>query len=362
MDDLKSRLATLLSKSKWTEKEKQWLLTYLEESGDNELQEIMIKRFDEEDDQFAFDPELSAVMRREIRRSLGFGRSRARVVNIWLKRIAVAASVIVLSVLAWQFFQRDNDFVKPVKEKVKELSFLSLTLKRETNNTNKEKSIQLPDGSTVLLAGNSEISFMYPFIEKRDITLVGNALFKIAKDDSKPFTVISNEISTTALGTEFTVLTQKIQGQVIVRLYEGKVVIKATGNAKKKLKEDVYLLPGQVFVYNSLRDAKIKSFKFTREDDVAGRLKEETQPDNPDIPKNEKGSWYMFNNQPLAQVLDDLAGLYELKIVYNKKDLENIYLIGQYRKSESLDSILKRICKINNLSFVRKDSVITISK
>src|SRR5207253_1857642 len=79
----------------------------------------------------------------------------------------------------------------------------------ETNVTGKQKNVQLPDGSLIVLANKSELTWREPFINKREITLLGKAYFKVAKNKTKPFTVISRDISTTALGTQFTVTTFK---------------------------------------------------------------------------------------------------------------------------------------------------------
>jgi hypothetical protein len=40
--------------------------------------------------------------------------------------------------------------------------------------------------------------------------------------------------------------------------------------------------------------------------------------DNPSMPHKE-GSWYMFNNQPLIEVFDELEQMFNVHIVYAKK-------------------------------------------
>ena len=72
--------------------------------------------------------------------------------------------------------------------------------------------------------------------------------------------VRSGEISTTALGTEFSVTAFEGTDSIIVRLYEGKVVVKAADRAVSTMKKEVYLLPGQEFVYGG-QTGTIRSFK-----------------------------------------------------------------------------------------------------
>jgi ferric-dicitrate binding protein FerR (iron transport regulator) len=176
----------------------------------------------------------------------------------------------------------------------------------EVNTSGKEKRVQLPDGSLIVLADKSEIGYREPFRDKRDITLRGKAYFKVAKDKTRPFTVISGVVSTTALGTEFTVTAFENTSQIIVRLYEGKVVIKPVEKGNLKLRKEVYLLPGQQFVYGGKSVTKMKMAPST-EATPEELLVRELPLDNPSIPQDNEGSWYMFNNQSLDQVFDQLA-------------------------------------------------------
>ena len=108
---------------------------------------------------------------------------------------------------------------------------------------------------------------------------------------------------------------------------------------------------------------KIIARSFGSKEKKAGEpvLSEGSPDDNPFI-QDDKGSWYMFNNQSLAQVLDQLAVLYNVRIVYNKKDVKHIYFTGRYNKTDSLETILARIGKLNELTIVKNDTVFTISK
>ena len=133
-------------------------------------------------------------------------------------------------------------------------------VRHETNTTGKEKKLPLPDGSLIVLADKSEVTYEEPFTEKRHITLTGKAWFKVAKDTAHPFTVISGDVATTALGTAFSVTAYKSTDSITIRLYEGKVVVKAASNTVNNLKKGVFLLPGQEFVYDG-ENVKVRMFK-----------------------------------------------------------------------------------------------------
>ncbi len=281
---------------------------------------------------------------------------------------SIAASVLVIVGLGWKLWNnaKSNETNAPlVKEgSNKPKDSLIAFVRHEVNSSGQTKTLLLSDGSVIILSDRSEVSFQEPFTgNQRNIFLVGKAYFKVAKDKTKPFAVVSGDISTTALGTEFTVTAFENANSITVRLYEGKVVIKPVGNHNLTLKKDVYLLPGQEFVYESKTTRpKVKTFKLNGGVAPEEVISEELARDLPSLPQNRKGSWYMFNNQSLAEVLGILEQMYNVKIDYNIDDIRQIYFTGQFDREESVEIILKQISILNNLSVTRKDNLYTISK
>lgn len=298
------------------------------------------------------------------------GEPEAKVVNIaWYKtaifRWTAAAAACILVILWWNgklFIDNPDEQSVVAQNTNNRTDSVSHIVRRETNTTGKEKRIQLSDGSLIVLADKSEIAYHEPFIDKRDITLKGKAYFKVAKDEAKPFRVISGDISTTALGTEFTVTAFEKSTQIIVRLYEGKVVVKSVKQGNKKLKSDIYLKPGEEFVYGHQNVAEVKEFKLNADAVPEKIISQELSRDDLLIPENIEGSWYMFNNQSLAQVFDQLAEMYQVEIVYNKQEVQDLYFIGKYKRSDSIENILKEIATLNSLKVTRQDNVFSIIK
>lgn len=285
----------------------------------------------------------------------------------WYKRkavrlITVAASVIWvigLGILLFTLNAPDRQSVTLQNNQEANSSPLSF-VHHEINTTGKDKRIKLPDGSLIILSNKSEVIYRQPFIVSRDITLIGKAYFKVTSDKTRPFTVISGDIATKALGTEFTITELKKAKQIIVRLYEGKVVIRPVNKGNKKMNSDVYLLPGQYFMYDANKKSNVKTFKF-RDSRVPDEVMD-SESDDPSLPQNSQGSWYMFNNQKLEHVLPELAALHGVSIVYNKQDIQKIYFTGKYNSAESIEAILKRIGMLNNLTITKKDSAFIISR
>jgi transmembrane sensor len=103
------------------------------------------------------------------------------------------------------------------------------------------RDVMLADGSVVHLDVASEISVRMSS-SKRDIVLVdGRALFEVAHDSSRPFTVAAGRSRTTALGTKFQV--QREGQSVLVTLAEGSVAV--SGDASPAPKWSEKLIPGE---------------------------------------------------------------------------------------------------------------------
>ncbi len=293
-------------------------------------------------------------------------KTKARLYKIAIST-AIAASIILVIGFTSGLFRNHE----PVERSLASVSnekkgSLPAFVRHQKNTSGKPKRIILKDGSEVILSDKSEVSYNQPFIgNTRDITLKGRAYFKVTKDKTKPFTVFSGDISTTVLGTRFTVTAYENANNINIRLYEGKVVVKPVVGVKKKLTNDFYLLPGQELIYNNISaTAKLRKFKAENTNTVrvnnSGDINQEN--DVPAIPFNEKGSWYMFNNQSLEQVFNLLENMYDVRILYSKADVHNRYFIGKFEKSDSLENVLKQITALNNLKLTKKNNKFIISK
>ena len=144
-----------------------------------------------------------------------------------------------------------------------------------------------------------------------------------------------------------------------VRLYNGRVVIRPVAMVNNLMKKDVYLLPGQEFVYGP-NTTTVRTFGTNNNNNVKVNKDNGSVADNPSLPSNTKGSWHMYNNQPLSQVHDHLASIYGVLIVYEQKDVQQKYFVGQFRTTDSIEIILKLITKANKLKYTREDSTYII--
>ena len=293
-----------------------------------------------------------------------------------MRAVMVAASLIVVMGLLFLYNQQNISDDGSLSKAGSPKDNASVLVTRK-NNTGKPLEIKLQDGSEIILFDKAELQYKEPFTDiKRDIKILsGEASFIVARDVTRPFTVYSGDISTTALGTKFSVTNIARTENIVVRLFEGKVVIKSNYSALEKLDRDFYLLPGNALVYDRFNyTATLVKFDTstlalitqndnnsksgTNKNDRAGAATEE----QPSIPKRAGGSWYMFNNQSLGHVFEQLGKMYKVEIVYNKADVSKLYFIGEFNKSDSIDAILEQITSLNNLKLFKQDQKFIITK
>ena len=274
----------------------------------------------------------------------------AKVVSIKRNRIWwAAASVIALLGLAIYLFNTPGseksitvqDNSRPANRQLKTI----------TNHTDTVMVVALQDGFVVNINGHSAVAFYEPFDDSaRNISLTGEAMFKVAKDVQRPFTVYANGIATTALGTVFTVSTQQ-PNTVSVKLFEGKVVVRSADTSNTFMMERVYLVPGQEVTINKLTNKYL-----VKTNDAADMASGSSGTEK----RKAINVTLSFNNEPLALVFHKLEERYGVKIQFNEKDISGLYFSGNVLKDDSLKIVLSAICNSNQLSFSREQDHIEI--
>lgn len=113
------------------------------------------------------------------------------------------------------------------------------------------ESVSLPDGTEVKLGPNSRLTYPSNFNGKtRDVNLIGQAFFSVAKDKEKPFTVHTDNMDVTALGTSFEVFNYEYENRIEAILLEGKVRVGLGNNIDSKQRKEIILTPDEMLVYD----------------------------------------------------------------------------------------------------------------
>jgi ferric-dicitrate binding protein FerR (iron transport regulator) len=288
----------------------------------------------------------------------------SNIVRRLLVATAIAASVLLIIAVGYNWSGNKQSASFPATAAVEKSTPTTFLARHEINATNKVKRLVLPDSSEILLEPSSEVTWNEPFTsDRRDILLKGKARFQVAKDKARPFTVISGHLATTALGTQFTVTAFEQSPFITVQLYEGRVVVKSWDSTRPALKKELYLLPGEELLYsNNQHTAQVRRFAG---ENIANRKQapdENIIADQPSMPAGEKESWYMFNNQPLAQVFRQLEEMYGVDIVFPEKEVAKMYFIGKFSKKDSVNTILKQIAALNNLTITKQNNKYIINR
>ncbi|MGM9476547.1 FecR family protein [Pedobacter sp. GSP4] len=276
--------------------------------------------------------------------------------RIRFRYLGYAASVALIATLGLLIYKlSSNSVVKRQYLSANQQRPAARVEKFITNTSAIKQTYTLPDGTIVELDPRSEVSY-FPFDQgKRDVNLIGQALFRVHKDKTKPFTVFANNLATTALGTVFKITAFKKDLYTKVRLIEGKVVVKPQNKLLSAGVKTVYLLPGKVFTVNmQTYVAGVKPFN------VVAPKKLETL----DLGKaTVTEAAIVFDNEPLAGVFNALETKLNIKIEYTTSQLNKKVFTGQYEFGrDDIDAFLNMLCSLNNLTVGQTEAGYTIKK
>lgn len=206
------------------------------------------------------------------------------------------------------------------------------------NHTEGKKQVRLKDGSLAELFAGSTLRYKEPFgAGDRDIYLSGKGFFDVAKNPEKPFTVYSQGIATTALGTSFTVTAYTDKQEVTVILHSGRVVIKRP--VTQRGRKEILLLPGQQLSCNTTT-GMARVVQITGTEAGGGTL----------ALGSRTGLATTFDQAPLDSVLHAISEGYGVHLQYNRKEMSAMLFSGSIRETDSLSQVLKRIAVLYNLS------------
>jgi len=261
------------------------------------------------------------------------------------------AALLILSLASGTWFLRKDQAPAQVAAS-RPVAKTSRLLQHEFNTGKVEMVLKLSDGSVVALKPGSSLSYYKPFVNiYRSISLNGEATFTVAKDKLHPFIVTARGFTTTALGTKFTVNT-KVSDHVLIKLLEGKVVIRSDQGSGMSMK-DVYLSAGrQLSIDTRLKRSEISSFIKVKEARVQKAFEQ---------PKVA----LVFKEDTLFNVFNKLCAQYKIQIRYEgiaPEEMKRLFFTGTFEPSETLDGILPAICNMNDLEFKRTADLVIISK
>lgn len=264
--------------------------------------------------------------------------------------LSAAAACVLLVLTGWWLLSR----MRGETGRVSAAQVAAVWIGRH-NADSKKIRLRLPDSSDVILNPGTTIRYRKDFgsYGKREVKVEGQALFSVVKNDHQPFVVLSEMVSTVVLGTMFEVMADKDSSQIRVRLEQGKVMVLVDQDHDSG--RHYILKPGEEFVFGKW-NGSVAIRDFVHGPSVAYRGG--TPVPGPDT----LTSWYMFNDQPLDEVFDQLSLLYNIKIEYSRAALQHIYFIGRLERKDSLGETLSDIALLNHLKVTRREGRFVITK
>ncbi|HEX5027024.1 MAG TPA: FecR domain-containing protein [Agriterribacter sp.] len=149
------------------------------------------------------------------------------------KKVWIYAAAIAATVAGILFFATRNDDT-PIQNHPQEAQLKYNST--EVSKPGERKSIQLPDGSKVMLNAGSTINIAKDFnTASRELTLVGEAFFDVAHDAGRPFIIHTSTMDIKVLGTIFNVRAYPGDKTSETSLLKGSVEVTVRNKEKKKI-------------------------------------------------------------------------------------------------------------------------------
>lgn len=229
----------------------------------------------------------------------------------WIKVAAVIFIALALSLFTYRHLTH------PVKDE------LIIIVERSTLPGQK-LTVFLEDGSKVILNAGSTLRYPESFDgHYREVFLSGEAFFEIAEDSLRPFTAVTGNITTTALGTSFNIKAYQSAGQINVGLVTGEVRVDKFSDARHLQRADsLFPVAGEQVVFRQAAD-QLTVEKMNYLKDLGW-----------------KDGIIYFDDTGFTEIVGVLERWYGVQINVSDKKPEEIYFSGEFH-NESLQFVLE---------------------
>ncbi|MCL5129267.1 FecR family protein [Algibacter sp. L4_22] len=243
---------------------------------------------------------------------------------------SVAASILLLVSLGFYTSTTHNGFFN---------AFGNTEMGQIINSTKKgeQTKVTLPDGSLVILNGESYIAYPKQFNDSiREVTLKGQAFFDVSKNPDKPFVIQSGNITTKVLGTSFNIREGDAMVEVIVSTGRVNVVSQT---------QSVYLNPNQKVTYKNTSNKLYKT----------------------DTNAEITNLWWkgdvVLSKIKIQDLASELQKIYDIPFVFKSDVLKSVYLYSfRLSKNEDLSELIERINFITEVKLIKTKNMVEITK
>lgn len=197
-------------------------------------------------------------------------------------------------------------------------------------------SVQLSDGSKVLLSANSRLEYQKEFTDTlRSVKLSGEARFEVAKDASRPFIVRTDPLQTRVLGTIFDVKAYPNYPPDVI-LYQGRVNVSHT-----KRHQSREMQPGEQISLDKQGKLQLKR-----------------------VDTEKKKGWaeneFSFDNTDLRQVMQEIGSWYNISIVFRSRPLLDERIYFRINRELPVNAVLDALNDLRIARFTMKEGKVIV--
>jgi ferric-dicitrate binding protein FerR (iron transport regulator) len=201
--------------------------------------------------------------------------------------------------------------------------------------------LMLQDGTEVWLNAQSILKYPSRFSKKnREVEIIGEAFFDVAKEKKRPFIVTTQSIGMEVLGTAFNVYSYPEANYIRTDLVEGSIK-----------------------VYNANDDKNGIILKPNEQVTIQGNKMTVGNTGNPDHLLWRNGI-YAFSNERLIDIFKKLELYYDTTVKVEDPEIFDVRYTGKFRQRDGIDEILRILQKIQSFKIEsdRDKNIITLTK
>lgn len=194
-----------------------------------------------------------------------------------------------------------------------------------------QTQVRLPDGSIVFLNAMSSLKYPTRFsgLEKRNVSLTGEAYFEIAKDKSHPFIVVTDNQEVEVLGTHFNINSYADEPSTKTTLSEGSV--KVSLRSSKSGDKFTVLKPNQQAL---LTAGEFKLASVNADDIIAW-----------------KNGLFVLEDESLQSIMKRVERWYNVEVSYADGINKNMLYFGSVSRYDKVSKILETIESAGGIHF-----------
>ncbi len=197
----------------------------------------------------------------------------------------------------------------------------------------------LADGTSVWLNSGTSLRYPVQFASgAREVELLGEAYFEVARDEQRPFRILSGAQVVEVIGTSFNISSYADDEQISTTLISGKVNVYLTADPAVSQ----ILTPSHQSVFHKtsglLTQAEVNADEYT----------------------SWKEGWFRFEDQDLSEMMKTLSRWYDVSVTFENKVAMNLKFTGNIRRYENFEKILEIIERTKEVEFEITDKQIII--